>query len=122
MLSPLTKLDIIDVAPLVASQFYFDGDIKAYLLVLLKSKWDQLSGEVKHKFMVISRRIKEEMEGPMSTLARERYESTDIFELVMAERKVLPETEASQSIDLNNIEGELDAELAAEVNALDIDA
>ena len=85
-MSPLTKLDLLDVSPIVSSQFYYDNSLSAYVLVLVKSKWDTLSTDFKKKFMFISRRLKEEMEGPMSTLDREKYESSDIFELVMAQQ------------------------------------
>lgn len=90
-ISPLSKLDLFDVAPNVSTQFYMDYGIKAYVLILTKSKWDILPEDLKKKFMIISRRIKEEMEGPMPSLARERYESTDIFKLLMGDTSETPQ-------------------------------
>lgn len=84
-ISPLSKLDLFDIVPFVASQFQLDNHIKAYVLVLTKSKWDSLQHDLKKKFMLISRRIKEEMEGPMSSVQRETYEQADIFKLLMGE-------------------------------------
>ena len=99
-MSPLTKLDVIDIAPIVSGQFYFDSNLNAYVLVLVKSKWDLLTPELKKRFMFISRRVKEEMEVPMSTLDREKYENSDIFELVMSERQQLPSvTEGEEASD-----------------------
>lgn len=83
VITPLSKLDLLDIVPSVATQFYMDFGIKAYVLMLIKSKWDNLPEELKRKFMLISRRIKEEMEGPMQTVERERYENADIFKLLM---------------------------------------
>lgn len=91
-ITPLSKLDLFDIAPKVSTQFYMDFGINAYVLILTKSKWDDVPEELRKKFMVISRRVKEEMEGPMQTLARERYEQSDIFELLMGNQT----SEASQ--------------------------
>lgn len=99
-ISPLSKLDLFDVAPHVSTQFYIDYGIKSYVLILTKSKWDTLPDDSKKKFMIVSRRIKEEMEGPMQSMARERYESTDIFALLMgdlsAKSEVSPQVEQEQ--------------------------
>ena len=89
-ISPLSKLDLFDIAPSVSTQFYMDYGIKAYVLILTKSKWDTLPESDKKKFMLISRRVKEEMEGPMQSVARERYESTDIFSLLMGNSSIEP--------------------------------
>jgi hypothetical protein len=35
--------------------------------------------------MLVSRRVKEEMEGPMTSIQRETYEQADIFKLLMGE-------------------------------------
>jgi hypothetical protein len=84
-ISPLSKLDIFDIAPQVCTQFYLDMNIKTYVFILTKTTWDALSLDVRRKFMIISRRIKEEMEGPMTTTQREIYEQSDIFEFMMAQ-------------------------------------
>jgi hypothetical protein len=78
-ISPLSKLDLLDIVPQVCVQFGYDFQSQAFLMVITKTKWTDLSGELKKKFMMISRRIKEEMEGPMSTSGRESYENTDLF-------------------------------------------
>lgn len=85
-ISPLSKLDLVDIAPLVSTQFYIDYGIKAYVLILTKSKWESLDPGLKKKFMFVSCRIKNEMEGPMSAIQRESYENSDIFELLMSQQ------------------------------------
>lgn len=86
-ISPLSKIDIMDIAPSVSSQFFFDYKIQSYVMILSKSKWDVTAPETKKKFMIVSRRVKEEMEGPLSSVKREEYENSDIFELFMAAQK-----------------------------------
>lgn len=102
-ISPLTKLDLIDIAPLVSTQFYIDYGVKAYVLVLTKGKWDSIEPNLKKKFMFISRTVKEQMEGPMSFIQKETYENSDIFELIMAQQSastsnVQPESKTLESI------------------------
>lgn len=87
-ISPLSKLDLIDIAPLVSTQFYMDFGIKAYVLVLTKSKWDELPEDLRKKFMLVSRRVKEEMEGPMTSVQRDNYEKSDIFTLLLSQQPV----------------------------------
>lgn len=85
-ISVISKLDLIDIVPsLGSSQFYYNESIKAYVLIIVKSVWDTLDDKVKYKFSILSRRIKEEMEGPMSNVLKEKYENTDLFELLMTE-------------------------------------
>lgn len=98
IISPVSKLDLIDIIPLVSSQFYIDFSINAYVLILTKIKWDSLNSDVKRKFMFISRRIKSEMEGPMTTLQNEIYENSDIFELLMG-----PKIKNQQEQNNNNL-------------------
>lgn len=94
-ISVLSKLDIIDMVPVMNCQFYYNETIKSYVLILVKSVWDLLDDKVKYKFSILSRRIKEEMEGPMSNIIKEKYENTDLFELLMnvaiEEKKVVQE-------------------------------
>lgn len=78
-ITPLSKIDLLDIVPVVCVQFGFDQQSQSYLLVITKSKWETITPEIKRKFMMISRRIKEEMEGPMTTVQREQYENNDIF-------------------------------------------
>jgi hypothetical protein len=60
-------------------QFGYDLQSQAFMVVVVKSKWAEVPQAAKQKFMMISRRLKEEMEGPMSTTQREKYETTDLF-------------------------------------------
>ncbi len=92
----LSKLDLFDIAPKVSTQFYMDFGINAYVLILTKSKWDGVAEDLKKKFMLISRRVKEEMEGPMQTAVREKYENSDIFKLLMGDGEQ-PPSEQPQS-------------------------
>jgi hypothetical protein len=99
VLSPLTKLDLIDITPMVSTQFYFDGSIPAYILILTKNKWDALEVELKKRYMLISRRVKEEIEGPMSTIDREKYENSDIFEIVMAQKQAMENSQIETPLE-----------------------
>jgi hypothetical protein len=87
-ITPLSKIDLLDIVPHVCVQFGFDQQSQSYLLVITKSKWDTITPEVKSKYMMISRRIKEEMEGPMTSIQREQYETTDIFNVFTAPKDV----------------------------------
>lgn len=100
-INPLSKLDLLDIAPLVSTQFYIDFGIKAYVLILTKSKWDELNQDLKKKFMFISCRVKSEMEGPMTSVQRETYENSDIFELLMSQQPAAPVE--SEHINLDTI-------------------
>lgn len=94
VISALSKLDLVDIAPTVATQFFvdFSPDVNGYVLILTKSKWTTVPPETKKKFMCISRRIKEEMEGPLMTNQRELYDNSDIFELLMGGPPETPQT------------------------------
>jgi hypothetical protein len=78
-ITPLSKLDLFDIVPSVCVQFGFDIKTQAYVLVITRSKWEATATEIKKKFMTISRRMKEEMDGPMTTIQRDHYENADIF-------------------------------------------
>ena len=82
-ISALSKVELLDMAPVIGTHFYFDFNQKAYLFVISKTKWDGLPEDMRRKFTILSRRIKEEMNGMMSTLDREKYENTDLFETFM---------------------------------------
>jgi hypothetical protein len=102
-IQPLSKLDLIDIAPLVSTQFYIDFSIQAYVLILTKGKWDALDPNLKRKFMFISSTIKQMMEGPMNSIQKETYENSDIFEMLMSQQPqpILPDT--NTNIDLETI-------------------
>jgi hypothetical protein len=102
-ISVISKLDLIDIIPYLSSQFYYNDNIKAYILIIVKSSWDKLEDKLKYKFSILSRRIKEEMEGPMSNLLKEKYENTDLFELLMTEaaaQQVKTNDDVSQQINI----------------------
>lgn len=75
----LSKVELLDIVPHVGSQFGFDYTSQSYLLVITKTKWSGLASDLRQRFMMISRRIKEEMEGPMTTVEREEFEAADLF-------------------------------------------
>jgi len=99
VISPISKIDLFDIAPKIATQFYMDFGVNAYVLILTKSKWSSLNFDTKKKFMYISRRIKEEMEGLLPTTQRELYENSDIFELLMKPSQQQTETNTLEKID-----------------------
>lgn len=119
-INPISKIDLIDIATFVSTQFYMDFTINAYVLILTKSKWDTLSSDLKTKFMFISRRLKEEMEGPMVSSERTLYEQGDIFEILMNQPKQTTiDTETLDKLehfDLNTINEE--DETSALLNAI----
>ena len=78
-ISPISKIDLLDIIPHVCVQFGFDHKAQAYVLIITKSRWAEIPADIKKKFMFISRRIKEELEGPMTTIERDQYESVDLF-------------------------------------------
>jgi len=90
-ITPLSKIDLLDIVPHICVQFGFDQQSQSYLLVVTKSKWETITPEIKRKFMMISRRIKEEMEGAMTSSQREQYENTDIFNVFNAQKQTSQE-------------------------------
>jgi hypothetical protein len=121
-ISNLTKLEFIDYIPTICSQFFFDPSVPAYVLTLAKSKWDTLNTDAKLKFKLITRRLREEVEGTMTQVQRDQYENTDPFDAFAKKR----EEEAKEStqtfaesalvnknednIDLKSIESALERE------------
>ena len=98
-ISVLSKLELIDIIPMIDCQFYYNENIKSYVLILLKSKWETLDNNLKYKFSILSRRIKEEMEGPMSSNIRQKYENTDLFELLMEAASQQKKEETIEVVD-----------------------
>lgn len=78
-ITPLTKIDLMDIVPKIGTQFGYDFQSNAFLLVISKSKWLELDVDFKKKYMMISRRIKEEVNGPMTYQQRIEYENADFF-------------------------------------------
>ena len=98
-ISPLSKIDLFDIVPQVGIQFGYDYQSQAYLLVITKTKWVSVPPEIKKKYMMISRRIKEELDGPLTTAQREQYESADIFGAFEATQASEPASEKLESIE-----------------------
>lgn len=96
-ISAISKIDLLDIVPHVSVQFGFDYQTQAFLMVITKAKWESITVDVKKKFMMISRRIKEEMDGIMNTAQREAYENTDPFAAFAA--KQAASSEAEQTIE-----------------------
>lgn len=94
-ISPISKIDLVDIAPIVSAQFFFDVNVQSYAMIITKEKWSSLSTDLKKKFMIVSRRLKEEMEGPMTSIKREQYENSDLFDFYMNRQKTIIETETS---------------------------
>lgn len=121
-ISAVSKVDLLDIVPHVSVQFGFDFQSQAYLMVISKSKWESLSGDVKKKFMLISRRVKEEMDGIMLTAQREAYENSDIFAAFATQTTSQPQDTPLETIPeagsadgdvnevLETIESEVDTE------------
>lgn len=85
--SSLTKLEFIDYIPNICSQFFFDPQVPGYVLTLAKSKWDTLTSEQRFKFKVLTRRLREEVEGVMTQSQREQFENVDPFEQFAKKRE-----------------------------------
>lgn len=79
-LNPLTKLEFVDFIPKVCSQFFYDASVPAFILTLTKPKWDELPEDIKIKYKTITRRLREEVEGPMTQQQRDAYDITDPFD------------------------------------------
>lgn len=106
-ISPITKIDIVDIAPIISKHFYYDEVSSSYVFTLLKTKWDSLQQNVKKNFMTILRRSKEEIQGIMNAEEREKYENCDLFDVYM-KKKVTEVNNDDNSddetkIDLDNI-------------------
>ena len=91
-INPLTKIELIDIAPVIGTQLFFDFQANGYVLVITKTKWTGTSQEAKRRFMTISRRLKEEIEGPMVTIDRDIFEASDLFEIFDTQKKQQQET------------------------------
>ena len=125
-LTPLTKLELIDMIPSVCSQFFFDASLPAYVLTVTKSKWDGFNPDLLVKFKTLTRRIREEVEGYMTQAQRDALESADPFEMFKKKEATeeaspvtttapLPETASTHqtvdnedNINLREIEAALD--------------
>lgn len=84
-ISVISKIDLIDIIPNLQSQFYYNHEIRTFVLIIYKRVWITLEDKIKYKFSIIARRIKEEMEGPMTNILKEKYENTDLFDLLMSQ-------------------------------------
>ena len=97
-ISALTKLEFVDYIPNICTQFFVDKSIPAYVLTLTKTQWNTFTPETKLKFKTITRRLREEIEGAMTQVQRDAYESSDPFEVFAQKRKEEEEAQAAQAL------------------------
>lgn len=116
-LNPLTKLEFVDFIPKICSQFFYDASVPAFILTLAKPKWDSLSDDLKIKYKSITRRLREEVEGPMTQQQRDAYDSSDPFdafkkrdEAVAAAATASNAQVDNDSLDMSAIEASLNAD------------
>lgn len=122
-LNPLTKLEFVDFIPKVCSQFFYDASVPAFILTLAKPKWDGLTDDIKIKYKSITRRLREEVEGPMTQQQRDAYDASDPFDAFKKRDEtaatsqeattasdVTNETDDKDSLDMSAIEASLNAD------------
>ena len=79
VLHPLTKLELLDWTMVVGANFFYDVENKAYVLLLKSSVWEGVSDPMKARFRVLSRRVREEMDGPFTDAQRTELDNLDPF-------------------------------------------
>jgi hypothetical protein len=127
-LNPLTKLEFVDFIPKVCSQFFYDVNVPAFILTLTKPKWDGLPDEIKIKYKSITRRLREEVEGPMTQQQRDQYDLTDPFDAF--KKKAAEEAAAAEAASAATVATSTDTETIvavepetnSDVGALDMSA
>lgn len=121
-LNPLTKLEFVDFIPKICSQFFYDASVPAFILTLTKPKWDGLTDDIKIKYKSITRRLREEVEGPMTQQQRDAYDASDPFDAfkkrdeaaaaaaAASNAVVRVEEDDKESLDMSAIEASLNAD------------
>lgn len=114
-LNPLTKLEFIDFIPNICSQFFYDGSVPAYVMTLTKEKWDSLSPEIKIKYKALTRRLREEVEGPMTQAQRDAYDASDPFDVFRKKQEEAAASAATATVNqpletIKETSGEVDNE------------
>lgn len=85
VLHPVTKLELTDVVPAVNASFFYDASAEVYVLSIQKPRWESVPDETKRRFKVLTRRVREEIEGLMTDAQRLECETKDPFASVAAE-------------------------------------
>ena len=97
-LHPITKLELLDSIPDICSSFYYDNNLKSFILLIIKTKWNQLSLQTKTRFTQISLRIKKEIDGINSfNNSLQDYDLFDIYEKGLIEKDNDSSSESSQT-------------------------
>lgn len=86
---PVTKLELLDWIATAQTNFFYDIENNAFVLLLKQTLWNNLESPVKYRFKLISRRLREEMDGPFNEDQRRQLEAKDPFDVF---RHQLPET------------------------------
>lgn len=107
-ISSLSKVDLLDIVPHIATSFYYDLRISAFIVIISKDKWNEISQTRKTKLMTIVRRLKEEIDGTMTTTEREEFENTDLFLQYMERLANKLRAEAESEMTLKTIDEEID--------------
>jgi hypothetical protein len=81
VLHPVTKLDLLDWIAVAGGHFFYDASNESYVLIEKISHWQKLEDEVKKRFQLISRRVREEMDGPFPYEIKEKLDHTDPFDV-----------------------------------------
>lgn len=79
VIHPVTKLEFLDWGIRAGCTFFLENN--AYVLAVKQSLWETLSDDLKAKFRLISRRVREELDGPFTDEARQSLEVTDPFDV-----------------------------------------
>ena len=79
---PITRLELMDWAIQHACIFFLDTQSHAYVTVVKVALWKTLDEDAKTRFKIISRRIREEIDGPFTDEQRRLFEA-DPFEEVL---------------------------------------
>lgn len=79
IISPITKLELLDWSLHAGCNFFLENN--AYVLAVKISLWNTLDDELKRRFKIISRRVREELDGPFTDEMRNQLEEADPFEV-----------------------------------------
>ena len=79
-ISPVSKLELMDWVATVDAIMYYTPETQSYNIVLKASSWEPLDTDRKVAFQHISRRIREELEGPFTFTVRTALDTMDPFD------------------------------------------
>lgn len=90
---PVTKLELLDWVSVSRANFFFDAENSTFVLLLKQSAWELLDDSSKDRFKLVSRRVREEMDGPFTDDQRKHFETVDPFDVFKKQpSSSLPET------------------------------